>query len=92
MTNPTSDPTAIRPCPLLERHPVPIYDWEVAHDCPNRRAPKQAEGVEGVVHPEWVMTTEGPRAVTVVELPLSMIGKRVMVSLLDEEDGGTKGA
>ena len=51
----------------------------------NRRAPKQAEGVVVVVHTEWVMTTEGPRAVTVVELPLSMIGKRVRVILEEQQ-------
>ena len=59
----------------------------------NRRATKQAEGVVRKVYDNG---TEGEDEngvscpVGTIEVPQSWIGKRVIVSLLDEADGGTK--
>ena len=92
MTNPTSDPTAIRPCPLVERRwLMPGTEANVlSAECPNRRAPKQAEGFTATLHVDY--SEDGLVFSPDIRVPESYNGKRVMVSLLDEADGATKGA
>ena len=110
MIDPTSDPTAIRPCPFCGSNDIittcvdgPEWNvmcrkccssshWDQTEDGAiaawNRRAPKQAEGVEGgVVGPDcW----DGSPTIH-ADVPRSWAGKRVMVSLRDEADGGEGG-